>query len=218
MRQAREQHHVDGHDLQKDHHCCVETMIAEAQISLCLSSLKQPFVIVVMGVCACGKSTVAARLAAALGGEFLDADAFHSTSNVAKMKSGVPLSDDDRGEWLESLRVALQTRAVERGASVVLACSALKRRYRDVLQSAHDTVCFVHLVAPQSVIEERVRRRTDHFMPVSLVASQFDALEALQADEPGGSVDVSVRTVDEIVHEARMSGRGRRKAVRLIGC
>jgi gluconokinase len=174
-----------------------------------LSSLNRPFTVVVMGVSACGKSTVAAQLASALCAEFLDADAFHSAANVAQMQSGVPLTDEDRAEWLEALRVALQQCAA-RGVSVVLACSALKRRYRDVLRRAREdgdgAVRFVHLVASQAVIEERVRLRANHFMPVSLVASQFAALEALQADELGGVVvDVSQRTVDQIVHEASLN-------------
>jgi gluconokinase len=154
-----------------------------------------------MGVTACGKSSVAARLAAVCNAEFLDADAFHSAANVAKMQSGTPLNDADRAEWLESLRIAMRDR-VAVGASVVLACSALKRRYRDILRDIESTrvsVRFVHLVASPALIEERLRARKGHFMPVSLVASQFDALESLQLDEVGMSVDVAERSVEQVV-------------------
>lgn len=176
-----------------------------------LANINRPFIIIVMGVCASGKSTVASRLATLLNADTLDADAFHSAANVAKMQSGTPLTDADRAEWLESMRDALRSKVTQddTGVSVVLACSALKRRYRDVLRSAHDSVRFVHLVAPQSVIEERVRQRVDHFMPVSLVASQFEALEPLQSDEVGVEIDVSERSVDQVVAEARMSASQR---------
>jgi gluconokinase len=162
-------------------------MNEKAKAMTSLANINRPFIIIVMGVCASGKSTVASRLATLLNADTLDADAFHSAANVAKMQSGTPLT----------------------GVSVVLACSALKRRYRDVLRSAHDSVRFVHLVAPQSVIEERVRQRVDHFMPVSLVASQFEALEPLQSDEVGVEIDVSERSVDQVVAEARMSASQR---------
>lgn len=154
-----------------------------------------------MGVTACGKSTVAARLATVTAAEFLDADAFHSAANVAKMQSGTPLNDADRADWLESLRIALRDR-VSVGASVVLACSALKRRYRDILRDIEATrgsVRFVHLVASPALIEERLRARQGHFMPLSLVASQFDALESLQSDEIGISIDIAERSVEQIV-------------------
>jgi gluconokinase len=133
-----------------------------------------------MGVAGCGKSSLGQRCAEALGLPLLEGDDFHSASNVAKMRSGTPLSDDDRAAWLDTL--ATQLRAHPQG--VVLTCSALKQRYRERLRAASPGLRFVFLDLTQDQARERVASRPAHLFPVSLVASQFAALEDPRA-EPG---------------------------------
>lgn len=139
-----------------------------------------------MGVSGAGKSTVGAALAQLLGAEFVDADSLHPASNVAKMAAGTPLTDDDRWPWLELVGRAL---AQAGGDGLVVACSALKRSYRDAIRAAAPGVEFVHLVVPRGVLGERVANRPGHFMPATLVDSQLDTLEPLAPDEPGVVVD-----------------------------
>jgi gluconokinase len=146
-------------------------------------------IVVVMGVSGSGKSTIGARLAQALGTEFLDADEYHPPHNVAKMAAGNPLEDADRWPWLERLNAELKRR--ERA---VLACSALKEAYRRALSS--DVECrFVHLRAPIGLIRSRLAERRHRYMPASLLESQFAALEP-----PAGAIDIDVsRPEDECV-------------------
>jgi gluconokinase len=136
-----------------------------------------PCRVVVMGVAGSGKSTVAAELATRRGASFIEGDDFHSASNLEKMAAGVPLTDDDRRPWLEALREAMRSKQ-----QVVVACSALKRIHRDVLREAAD-VRFVHLVVDREEIIARVGTRTDHFMGITMVESQFEALEPPAEDE-----------------------------------
>ena len=144
--------------------------------------------IVVMGVSGSGKSTVAAALARHLGWDFVDADDLHPAANIAAMSTGRPLTDADRAPWLAA--VAARMRELRSaGRSCVVACSALRRRYRDVLRD--DGVVFVHLVVDPARVAERVAARTDHFVPVGLVGSQFETLEPLDADEAGIEVDAT---------------------------
>lgn len=140
---------------------------------------------VVMGVCGCGKSEVGARLAAALGVPFIEGDAYHSAQNVARMSAGIALTDADRHGWLHALRDEL---ARARQGGIVLSCSALKRAYRDILRGAGD-VRFVHLVGERALIEARLRARPKHYMPASLLDSQLQALEPLEEDEAGITLD-----------------------------
>ena len=142
-------------------------------------------IVVVTGVSGVGKSTVAGELAARLGDvDVAEADVFHPPANVAKMASGVPLTDADREPWLREIAGWIGER--ERvGSDAVVACSALRRRYRDVLREGHPSVAFVQLVAPVAELERRLGTRTGHFMPASLLPSQLEALEPLGADEPG---------------------------------
>lgn len=156
--------------------------------------------VVVMGVTGCGKTSVGVAIATALGGEFADADAFHPAANVAKMAVGTPLTDSDRWPWLD----AVGKWVGERPGRVV-ACSALRRGYRDVLISHAPDAVFVHLAAPQGVLEERVRARsadTDHFAGANLLDSQYATLEALAPDEPGVTVDVSEAGVVDVTRAA----------------
>jgi gluconokinase len=150
--------------------------------------------IVVMGVSGSGKSTVAAVLAGRLGVPFEDADDLHPRENVEKMTRGVPLDDNDRWPWLELIGEWL----VAHESGGVIACSALKRRYRDQLRHHCHSVEFLHLEGGRDLIERRQASRPGHFMPASLLTSQFETLEPLAPDERGVVVSVA-GSVDEIV-------------------
>lgn len=150
-----------------------------------------PRCLVVMGVAGVGKSTIAEALATRLGWGLAEADEFHPPANIDKMRAGIALTDEDRAPWLESLRDWISER-VAAGHSSVVTCSALKRRYRDVLRSARGEVCFVHLVAEPDVISRRMQHRQGHFMPVSLLQSQFGDLEPLSPGERGAVVDATL--------------------------
>jgi gluconokinase len=160
---------------------------------------RKPMHVVVMGVSATGKTTVAEQLAEELDCEFIDGDSLHPRQNIEKMEHGIPLTDEDRWPWLQAIAELVAVRDHE-GTSTVVTCSALKRSYRDVLRDAAPTF-FVHLHAPFEVLEQRMQLRTKHFMPTSLLRSQFDTLEDLDDDEDGVVVDVSA-PVDEVVEEA----------------
>ncbi|HET6939351.1 MAG TPA: gluconokinase [Nocardioides sp.] len=150
--------------------------------------------IVVMGVSGSGKSTVGAALAGRLRVPFEDADDLHPPDNIAKMTGGEALDDHDRWPWLE--RIGQWLVAHEDGG--VIACSALKRKYRDQLRHHCPSVEFLHLEGGRDVIEKRQASRPGHFMPSSLLTSQFETLEPIQPDERGVVVEVS-GSVDEIV-------------------
>ncbi|MDT5010036.1 MAG: gluconokinase [Mycobacterium sp.] len=151
--------------------------------------------IVVMGVSGSGKSTVGAALAQRLRVPFADADDFHPDANIAKMTAGEALNDDDRYPWLEAIGEWLAKRADSGG---VMSCSALKRKYRDQLRKHCPTTEFVHLSGSPEVIAKRQASRPGHFMPASLLASQFATLEPLQSDEHGLTLDVD-HNIDSIV-------------------
>lgn len=144
--------------------------------------------IVVMGVSGCGKSTVASGLAERLHLPLAEADEFHSEGNRAKMAAGIPLDDADRRPWLAGLAAWIDGHE-RRGLSTVMACSALRRRYRDALRAAAPDVVFVHLNGSPALIAQRMENRTDHFMPPDLLSSQYAALEALGPGEAGLTVD-----------------------------
>lgn len=145
-----------------------------------MKNLSDPTSLVVMGVAGCGKSSLGQQCAEALRLPLLEGDDFHSASNVAKMRSGTPLSDDDRAAWLDTLAAQLQAHP----QGVVLTCSALKQRYRERLRAAAPGLRFVFLDLTQEQARERVAARPAHLFPVSLVASQFAALEDPRL-EPG---------------------------------
>lgn len=146
---------------------------------------------VVMGVSGCGKSTVGQALARALDVPFVEGDQFHPAANVAKMSAGIALEDDDRAGWLRALQAEIR-QPQQRGAGLVLSCSALKRRYRDLLREADPALRFAHLSGPRDLIAQRMRARVDHYMPPSLLDSQMRDLEPLQADEAGIVLDIGV--------------------------
>src|SRR5690242_7608883 len=133
-------------------------------------------VILLMGVSGSGKTLIGQMLASELGFEFHDADDFHSAQNVQKMRSGVPLTDEDRAPWLASL-AALIGDAVDSGDNIVLACSALTARSRAVLRTHLPQVRLVHLKGDRELVRGRMERRTDHYMPPSLLDDQFGILE-----------------------------------------
>ena len=145
-------------------------------------TLPAPAVMILMGVSGCGKSTIGALLASRLRWEFEDADWFHPTSNVDKMHKGIPLTDEDRWPWLDAIAAWIdKTRRA--GGHGVIACSALKRSYRDVLIGDRADVRLVYLKGDETLIARRLATRHEHFMPQSLLHSQFKALEEPGLDE-----------------------------------
>jgi carbohydrate kinase (thermoresistant glucokinase family) len=139
---------------------------------------------VVMGVSGSGKTTIGVALARRLGWPFQEGDELHPPENVAKMRAGVPLDDEDRVPWLHAVAARIDQWR-ERGQAGVITCSALKRKYRDVIVGERPEVRLVHLTAPPAVIAERLAGRRDHFMPASLLESQLAALEPPGPDENG---------------------------------
>jgi gluconokinase len=151
---------------------------------------------IVMGVSGSGKSTIGEGLAARLGQPFIDGDSLHPAANREKMAHGIPLDDADRRPWLEAI-VDEMDRHRKRGESLVLACSALKRRYREFLRNGHDDVRFVYLHAPREVLAERLGHRSGHFFDPRLLDSQLATLEEPSADE-ALRVDVGATPADTI--------------------
>jgi len=159
---------------------------------------------VVMGVSGSGKSTVGAALANHFAIPFLEGDAYHPADNVSKMTAGIPLDDEDRAGWLDALAGEIGM-ARSQGRGLVLSCSALKRRYRDLLRVADPALRFVHLAGPRELIAERMHGRPGHYMPPSLLDSQLSILEPLQADEAGLTLDIALAPtvlVDRITSSA----------------
>jgi gluconokinase len=159
-----------------------------------------------MGVSGSGKSTVADRLAARLGWRYEDGDRFHPPANVAKMSAGQPLTDDDRWPWLRAIADEID-RTCKAGERAVVACSALKHAYRDVLVHGRDDVRIVFLKGTQDLIADRLAVRTGHFMPPGLLTSQFKTLEPPQpAERPiTVSIDASVEAiVDDIIRQLNL--------------
>jgi gluconokinase len=164
---------------------------------------KMPCALIVMGVSGSGKSTIADNLATRLGWIYEDGDRFHPASNVAKMSAGQPLTDEDRWPWLKAIAHEID-RVCEAGGHVVIACSALKRTYRDILVHGRDDVRIVFLAGTQDLIADRLARRKDHFMPPGLLASQFATLEPPDSNENPVIVSIagSVETiVDDVIRQ-----------------
>ncbi len=160
-------------------------------------------ILVVMGVSGVGKSTIATSLSTLLGWTFAEGDAFHPQANVATMAAGTPLSDEDRWPWLQALG-GWMSEEIAAGRPAVVTCSALRRPYRDLLREGRPEVLFCHLVAGEDLIRERMTRRSGHYMPVSLLHSQFGTLEPLDRDEPGFVVSVdgsAAQVIDRVLAE-----------------
>lgn len=176
------------------------------------------YAVVVMGVSGCGKSTVGAELARRLGSQFVDGDDLHPEANRKKMALGVPLTDEDRWPWLDRVAATLASglaaeelavhpargaaKGREGGAGVVVACSALRRSYRDRLRGAGAGLSFIYLEVAQVTIESRLRDRQGHFFPAALVASQFATLEA---PDPSSEPDVTVVPVLDLAAQVELA-------------
>lgn len=158
-----------------------------------------PCALIVMGVAGSGKSTIAEALAARLGWTYEDADRFHPASNVAKMSAGHPLTDEDRWPWLQAIAAEI-ARICQTDGHLVVACSALKRAYRDVLLAGRDDVRIVYLDGSRALIAQRLGARTGHFMPPGLLDSQFATLEPPSPDE--NPIHVSIDASVEMIVDA----------------
>ena len=150
--------------------------------------------VVVMGVSAVGKSSVAAALSRLTGIPWEDGDELHPIANVTKMAAGLPLTDDDRWPWLDKVGAALAHAQPEEGA--VIACSALRRVYRDRIRAAAPGTVFIHLSGTRELLAYRAGSRSGHFMPSTLLESQFATLEPLEVDESGTALNVTASVTD----------------------
>jgi gluconokinase len=178
-------------------------------------------ILIVAGVSGCGKSTVGALIAGRLGWQFADADTFHPEANVAKMRAGIPLTDADRQPWLRLLAAWMDDETAA-GRSAVLACSVLKRAYRDLLLAGRPSAVGVFLMVPREELDRRLLTRTGHFFPEKLLDSQFDALEPPAPDErvltvveEGDAADTAAKIITELwpqgepgQDDAAVPGRG----------
>lgn len=153
-----------------------------------------------MGVSGSGKTTIAQGISERTGLPYAEADQFHPQANIDKMSAGVPLTDEDRWPWLQRLADWMAEQAAA-GRSSVIACSALRRSYRDVLRKGPPTLQFVHLHGSPELIKARMAHRSGHFMPVSLLKSQLDTLEPLEPDEDGIVLDLAMPP-EELIDEA----------------
>jgi gluconokinase len=151
--------------------------------------LKQPLVVLLMGVSGSGKTTLGSLLSKRIGGHFGDADAFHPAANVEKMSNGIPLTDDDRWPWLDAIAQTIGRWAAD-GTNVVFACSALKRIYRDRLRTGRTDLKLIHLTGDADLIASRMEQRTGHFMPAGLLRSQLATLEPPEPDEGAITLDI----------------------------
>jgi carbohydrate kinase (thermoresistant glucokinase family) len=157
-----------------------------------VAGLSDPIVVLLMGVSGSGKSTIGTRLAAQLGASYFDADSFHSPEAIAKMKGGTPLDDRDRMPWLARIAQKIELLVAD-DESGVIGCSALKRAYRDILFDGipRERVALVYLRGSYDLIRGRMAARRDHFMPASLLESQFKQLEEPSPDEHAIKADIA---------------------------
>jgi gluconokinase len=186
-------------------------MMSEQRVSTRSKAVRPlPSVVIVMGVSGSGKSTIGSLLAGRLQWEFEDGDWFHPPANVDKMHKGIPLTDEDRGPWLRSIAAWIDKTRGE-GGHAVIACSVLKRRYRDVLIGDRADVRLVYLKGSEELVARRVATRHEHFMPPSLLHSQFVALEEPDADENPITISIEPRP-SEIVAQILSALKGGERA------
>ncbi|WP_209010839.1 gluconokinase [Labrenzia sp. PHM005] len=163
--------------------------------------------LIVMGVCGVGKSALADHLSLALGAEMVEADDYHDAGSREKMAAGIPLTDEERKPWLVNVAKAAK-QISDRGDSAIIACSSLKRSYRDILRTELGGCTFIHLTGERDQIAERLAGRTGHFVGEALLDSQIATLEPLETDEDGVTVDVSypiARVADRALQELQLS-------------
>ncbi|MFA0413237.1 gluconokinase [Vibrio renipiscarius] len=156
--------------------------------------------VIVMGVCACGKSTIGEQLAQKLERKFIDGDDLHPRANIQKMASGQPLNDDDRKPWLERIRDASYSLESKNEHGIIV-CSALKKKYRDQIREGNENVTFLFLDGSKDLIMERMRQRQGHFMKENMVNSQFETLERPDAEPQTIVVGIDC-SIEEIVDNA----------------
>ncbi|ARW16526.1 gluconokinase [Komagataeibacter europaeus] len=162
--------------------CNINQQAVSVSLSRRLRHGKRPCVLIVMGVSGCGKSTLAQLMADRLGWPVIEGDDLHTAHNIAKMSSGIPLTDEDRAPWLD--RIAQQVRQWgDAGQCGIVTCSALKRKYREHIGGGSQDVCFVYLKGSREDIAPRLKERTGHFMPVAMLDSQFATLEEPDMDD-----------------------------------
>ncbi|MGP5728883.1 gluconokinase [Corynebacterium casei] len=152
--------------------------------------------VVLMGVSGSGKSSVGEKLSPLVGLPYRDGDDMHPQSNIDKMESGTPLNDEDRMPWLKNIGQELAA-----SGGLMIGCSALKRSYRDLIRSYCPEAVFVHLAGDFELLSERMNSRTGHFMPASLLKSQFETLQQLEPDEKGVVIDIEP-SVGEVAQQA----------------
>jgi gluconokinase/shikimate kinase len=177
----------------------------------------KPGVLILMGVSGCGKSTVAAFLASRLGWPFEEGDALHPQANVEKMAAGHPLTDADRGPWLAKVADWIDER-LDAGENGLITCSALKRSYRDLINRRGSGLIFVFLAGSKETIAARLAARHGHFMPSSLLDSQFADLEEPAADEPAIRMDIgppAAEIAKQIMEDFGLAARARRARAHL---
>lgn len=161
--------------------------------------------LVVMGVSGCGKTTVATAISKKFGWEFAEGDKLHPAANVAKMSAGHPLTDEDRWPWLDKIVEWIAEQDAQ-GKSTVTTCSALKRAYRDRLRKAPGRILFIHMVGSEELLAERMASRENHYMPPSLLPSQFATLEPLQNDERGFFLESELPLEEQVARVVRVIG------------
>lgn len=162
--------------------------------------------IIIMGICGCGKTTIGERLAKKTGRKFIDADDLHPRNNIEKMASGQPLDDEDRQPWLENIRDLLYS-LESKNERTVIACSALKKNYRDQLRKGHENLTFLFLDGGRKLILKRMRKRKEHFMKVNMIESQLKILE--RPDHEQQTLVVSIcGSIDEVVERSTQALNG----------
>lgn len=158
-----------------------------------MANADEDLIIVLMGVCGCGKTTIGETLAEQLQWPLYDGDDFHPPANVEKMRQGTPLTDEDRLPWLQILADEMG-QCLARGESALFTCSALKQLYRDILVAGREQIRIVHLQGSKELIQQRLALRQDHYMPASLLDSQFAALE-----DPQNALEVDISPDPQII-------------------